>query len=131
MNIKYLKVNLIFSFIMIGLIDLLLSIVLLLEGIDLFTYISLVVCLFIWPSTILYEYRACRKRVHSNKQTLQREMAPVKLSIIIWLILVSALILFDYFSDKNITWAYYPTAGITLWPIGMLIYNYIAKKVMG
>ncbi|MEN8904978.1 MAG: hypothetical protein ABF289_03365 [Clostridiales bacterium] len=117
------KIQLYFSFIMVLIISMLFTIMLFLNAIDIEMYIFLLISIFIWPISILALYT----KQKSSKVNFKSKV-PIKLSIVGWIILSICIFLYNYITEQNITWAYYPVCGITLWPIGMAIYNFIYKK---
>lgn len=122
-----LKIQLIFSLLMMLLIDILLTIIWFLGGIDTTTYIVIIVAIFVWPISVFITSKQLKDNYFDDSNEYRR--APVKLSIIGWLVLSSILFLYNYLIGGSLTWVFYPVAGITLWPVGMILYNYLYKKI--
>lgn len=121
------KIQLIFSLIMIFLIDILLTVIWFLKGIDTVAYAFIVVAILIWPISIFISFKQFKNTYVEESNTSQR--APVKLSLTIAWLISTVLIFYNYFTEGSLTWAFYPIAGITLWPVGMFIYNYLYKHI--
>lgn len=120
MRLNNFKLQLVFSIIMVILINILLAVFWLLNGIDSTVYLLVIVVTFLWPIAIFISSKLPVKNVNR---------APVELSIVGWLSLSGVLVAYNYFSEGNLTWAIYPVSGIALWPVGMLLYNYLYKKI--
>lgn len=120
------KVQFIFSIIMVVLIISLLTVIkFAFNGPDMASYIFIDIALLIWPIAIFLSYTQLKNVAYAK----QGGRAPVKLSVIGWLVICGALLIYNYITESKISWAYYPIAGVTLWPIGMLLYNYLNKKI--
>ena len=117
------KIQLVFSIIMVVLIDILLTVIWLQKGIDITTYLFIVIALLIWPVAVFITFKQAASHVDGGR-------APVKLSIVVWLLLSGVLLGYNFYLEGNLTWAFYPVAGITLWPLGMFLYNYLYKKLI-
>ena len=122
------KIQLVFSIIMVVLIDILLTVIWLQKGIDITTYLFIVIALLIWPVAVFITFKQAASHVDDSAENGGR--APVKLSIVVWLLLSGALLGYNFYLEGHLTWAFYPVAGITLWPLGMLLYNYLYKKLI-
>jgi hypothetical protein len=120
------KVQLIFSIVMTVLVISLLTVIrFVFNGIDTASYIFIDIALLIWPVAVFISYRQLKNADHDKRDG----KAPVKLSIIGWLLISLALLVYNYITEGAISWAYYPIAGVTLWPVGMLIYNILTVKI--
>ena len=122
------KIQLVFSIIMVVLIDILLTVIWLQKGIDITTYLFIVIALLIWPVAVFITFKQAASHVDDSAKNGGR--APVKLSIVVWLLLSGVLLGYNFYLEGNLTWAFYPVAGITLWPLGMFLYNYLHKKLI-
>ena len=122
------KIQLVFSIIMVVLIDILLTVIWLQKGIDITTYLFIVIALLIWPVAVFITFKQAASHVDDRAENGGR--APVKLSIVVWLLLSGVLLGYNFYLEGNLTWAFYPVAGITLWPLGMFLYNYLYKKLI-
>ena len=122
------KIQLVFSIIMVVLIDILLTVIWLQKGIDITTYLFIVIALLIWPVAVFITFKQAASYVDDIVENGGR--APVKLSIVVWLLLSGVLLGYNFYLEGNLTWAFYPVAGITLWPLGMFLYNYLYKKLI-
>ena len=122
------KIQLVFSIIMVVLIDILLTVIWLQKGIDITTYLFIVIALLIWPVAVFITFKQAAGHVDDSAENGGR--APVKLSIVVWLLLSGVLLGYNFYLEGNLTWAFYPVAGITLWPLGMFLYNYLYKKLI-
>jgi hypothetical protein len=89
---------------------------------DTFSYVVIIVAVLIWPITMLIYQK------HFNSS--QKGKAPVKLSLFIWVALSVVMLLSNYFTSHRIDWAIYPIIGITLFPIAMLLYNFLQKHLV-
>ena len=122
------KIQLVFSIIMVVLIDILLTVIWLQKGIDITTYLFIVIALLIWPVAVFITFKQAASHVDDSAENSGR--APVKLSIVVWLLLSGVLLGYNFYLEGSLTWAFYPVAGITLWPLGMFLYNYLYKKLI-
>ncbi|MCG8513509.1 MAG: hypothetical protein MI740_05155 [Halanaerobiales bacterium] len=122
------KIQLVFSIIMVVLIDILLTVIWLQKGIDITTYLFIVIALLTWPVAVFITFKQAASHVDDSAENSGR--APVKLSIVVWLLLSGVLLGYNFYLEGSLTWAFYPVAGITLWPLGMFLYNYLYKKLI-
>jgi hypothetical protein len=126
MKSNFYRIQLIFSIIMIALVIIILSVITFgFKKLDMKSYAFVNIAILIWPITIVLYKKQFLNIIITN----QEGRAPVKLSLIGWFLLCSVILLYNYIVDRKVSWAYYPIAGITLWPIGMLLYNYLCKKI--
>lgn len=125
-NSNLYKVNIIFGLIMSFMVSILMSIYLYYHIISLDIFVIIVGGIFLWPSSLAIAY-------WSNKANLdhvdKNAHAPVKLSIFISITISLILIMYDFYMNASLTWSYYPIATIALWPIGMIIYNFLLEKM--
>lgn len=91
-------------------------------------FLIIVIALLIWPVAVFITFKQAAGHVDDSAENGGR--APVKLSIVVWLLLSGVLLGYNLYLEGNLTWAFYPVAGITLWPLGMFLYNYLYKKLI-
>lgn len=125
-NKPYDKLNIVFGVIMSCMITLLMFVYLVLRVIDVRVFLVVSGSVFLWPMGSVVVYKM---RVESTSSTNRALYAPVKLSLLISLGVSVLLILCDLSLNATLQWAYYPVSTIALWPIGMVIYNLLLKRV--
>jgi uncharacterized membrane protein YoaK (UPF0700 family) len=77
--------------------------------------VPVLVAVALWPiSLVMY-----RREVSSQSPS----KPPVLLAVIGWLLISAALLIVNYWEERSVTWAIYPTAGAFLWPVSMILYS--------
>jgi hypothetical protein len=99
------KVQLTFSVIMVVLVIALLTVIkFVFNGLDMTSYIFIDIALLIWPVSIYVSYSQFKNAAYAK----QGGKAPVKLSVIGWLVISLGLLAYNYVTEGKISWAFYP-----------------------
>ena len=132
-NTNY-KTALQFSIIMIILITIVFGVMtFVVNGIDVQSYIIIIAAILLWPLSLIFSKKSffrIQQIANNNTAEISKNVVkvPLVLSIVVWIVLTALLLGFNLFTVGTITWAIYPISGISLFPIGMIIYSKLYER---